>query len=131
MPDETTNGSLPQKIVDRFSRIRLGHEAVMLEDAREVLANNRSQVASHSATHGLSGNDPMGNLILGDSVTNVMQPKQGSPWKWIALAAALATGGIGLFQAPAIIDAIKPDAVPEFTDTDTDTQFELNLGKPE
>lgn len=106
----------------------------MLEDARAVLSQSRGQVQGHAKRNDIGEADEVGDLILGDSVTNVTQQQRASSLGKALLA--LAIGGpatAGIVMAPAIIEALKPTPVvqPEFTDTDTDTQFELNLGRPE
>lgn len=125
------NGNLSQTVLDRLSRLRLGHEAVMLEDAREVLKGDRGRLAGHAKAYGLEGSADMGNLILGDSVTNISTPQKpaSNPLKWLTMIAGLATGGVGLAMAPAIIEAIKgvPPVVQPIEDTDTNTQYELQF----
>ena len=86
--------------------------------------------------------DDMRQTILGDvSEThhNYPPPAPKSLLGKAALALALASPLVaGAVMAPAIIEALKPAAPvvvpndpPEFTDTDTDTRFELHLGRPE
>lgn len=54
------------------------------------------------------------------------KPKASSPWKWITLATAIATGG---FAAPAIIEALKPEPSTTVVQPgeDTNTQYELQF----
>lgn len=141
------------KLVDRWSRLRMGHEAVMLEDAREVLAQNRKQVAAHSEANGLpvsgTGDDVGNTLNLGD--TTIYQAPAApaaastSPLAKALIAGAIATGvggpiGAGL-ALPDILQALKPAApvvapekpvapqpVPQAADTNT--LFDLYIGGP-
>jgi hypothetical protein len=120
----------------------MGHEAVMLQDAQEVLAQSRKTVAAHHKANGLDGPDDMGTINLGDTtIYNAQQPQapakpglSGLAKAGIAVAAAAALGGgVGLPLAlPSIIDALKPAVQPASPsiDTDTDTVFDLFIGAP-
>lgn len=142
--DAGLNGS-HQNLLERWSRIRMGHEAVMLQDAQELLAQQRKAVTAHHQNNGLSApSEDMGDIILGDTTINHAPPQarpvlSGLAKAGIALAAGAALGGgIGIPLAiPSIIDALKPAAAavqptptPAPAGNDTDTLFDLFIGAP-
>lgn len=141
-PGSTNGASAPlPETLEKLARLRLGHEAVMLEDAREVLAQSRKGVAAVNQLNGLpEASGDMGPLILGDTTIN-QQPQQQSKLSPLAkgligIAAGLAVGGpIGAGLAlPGIINALKPAAPvvqpQQPAGTDTDTLFDLFVGPP-
>lgn len=85
----------------------------------------------------VDGADDMEKYVMGDNSESVNHYHQAKPSHLGKALLALAIGGpatAGLIMAPSIIEALKPDPAPvvdqgEFTDTDT--QFDLSLGKPE
>lgn len=129
------------ELLDKWARLRMGHEAVMLKDAQEVLAQQRQTVAAHQRANGLQGSDDdVGNIIIGDQTINhapaQQQPaaKGMSPLAKALIGGAIATGlggGIGgALALPSIIEALNPAATPPTVDTDTDTIFDLFIGAP-
>ncbi len=140
--DSAPNGIHPS-LLERWSRIRMGHEAVMLQDAQELLAQQRKSVSAHNKQNGLQEPDEdVGNIILGDTTINHAPAQQkaalsGLAKAGIAVAAGLALGGgVGLPLAiPSIIDALKPAVqqvlpTPAPAGNDTDTLFDLFIGAP-
>jgi len=105
-----------QWLTKKWGGTRLAHEAVLLEDAREVLRTNRAKTAASSASPEDS------DLHVGDVTIN-NAPSTGTNWKpAAALAAALAAGGLGYLLG-------QPNA--ETIDTDTDTKYRLEFVTPE
>lgn len=143
---------LSPKNLERMARLRLGHEAVMLQDAQEALEMNRKTVAEHYRQNGLNlPADDMGTINLGDTTVYQTTPPAVTPAPATGLSAlakagiitagaAALGGGVGLpFALPAIIDALKPVVTPApvtpvqpapTIDTDTDTVFDLFIGGP-
>lgn len=128
-------------VLERWARVRLGHEAVMLEDAREVLAQNRKGNLAHSQSNGLPvGESDVGTLNLGDT-TIYQQPPPAAKMSTLgkaliggAVAAGIAGPIGGLFALPSILEALKPAAPfvqpQQPAGTDTDTLFDLFVGPP-
>lgn len=73
-----------KKMANGMVGLNLGHDAVMLEDAREVLAANRKRTREPSEVDdemAEEGQEEMGNLQIGDNVYHVteVQPPQDVP----------------------------------------------------
>lgn len=114
------------------------HEALMAEDAREVLRANRAATETQRRATLPGHASPAEDVLNFKSPTTVNhnypappKPGMGTLAK-LALAGVAATGlGLpigGALALPAVLDALKPAAVG--TDTDTDTVFEIGLGRP-
>lgn len=132
-----SNGIHPD-LLEKWGRTRLAHEAVMLQDAQDLLTQQRKAVAAHHQNNGLTGaDDDVGNIIVGDTTINHAPPQQKPGLSGlakagiVAAAAAALGGGVGLPLAlPSIINALKPAAAQPSVDTDTDTMFDLFIGAP-
>lgn len=146
-----SNGSpLNQDLLDKWAKVRLAHEAMMVQDAQEQLAQSRRAVSEHYKANGFDMPDEdMGSIHIGDQYTTPAPAApapaalSGLAKAGIVTAGALALGGgAGLpFALPSIIEALKPAAAvvapvqppapgPTITDTDTDTVFDLFIGPP-
>jgi hypothetical protein len=101
----------PEATAKQWARLRMAHEAVMLEDARAVLAQNRKLISDHtvesfggSDSNGAEQSDAneedMGNIIIGDSYY------QGADKSLVEKADALLAA-----QSAGASPAVKPDSV--------------------
>lgn len=134
----------------RWGRVRLAHEAAMVDDARRVLAGHRRQNAAHAAEHtGTPEAEEMGDIIAGDVTVHhhheapapTPAPAAGRGLARLA-AAALATAiggplGIAAYQLPDILAALDPPANPappsqpaQPAPVDVNTLFDLYVGPP-
>lgn len=88
----------------QWARTRLAHEAVLLQDAAGVLAEQREAVRAHRETlaeQPSSRPEEMGDITIGDQIHYHQPPaRAGSPSKLstlaraAAIAAAMAAGGL-------------------------------------
>lgn len=104
--------SLDEKLLGQWARVRLAHEAVMLEDATQVLRQARSGVRGH-APHSPESAEDSSMIHIGDLVQHHHAPPTGAGLGKLGaalLGAALTAGtggmGLGLWQL------LKPAAVP-------------------
>lgn len=121
-----------------WARVRLGHEAVMLEDARKTLEQNRANVDSHRKFFDMpEGQSQADDMHIGDVThTHYHQPKEQPTQssglaKW-ALGAAMLGSSIGLPLAGALMltDGDGSPAIAEPADfDDTNTQYGLRIFK--
>jgi hypothetical protein len=96
-------------------RTRLAHEAVMLEDAREVLAADRRRTDAHQS--GLLGLTPSasqrGGLHIGDVYLTERTVRAGqSALKAVVLAAGLLAGGGAAAALPWVLSRLLAHAAP-------------------
>ena len=118
-----------------LSKIRTADEAVLLQDAQELLAMDRAKVRAHNQQF-LGGDyeeNDMGNIHVGD-VNHVPSPASApsarSSLARSAMAAALlalgggtGAGGLALYEYL----TSEPPAAESFIDTDTDTNTEYEM----
>lgn len=126
---------LDQTATKAWPRLRAAHEAVMLDDARRVLAESRRQVEAHARSHGLDGQAGLDDMIVGDVTINQQTPPArtgpGTLAK-LALAGALAagSGGIGLAAGALLPELLglfgDPPPAAERVEVDRDWR----LGEP-
>lgn len=137
-------------VAKHWPRTRLAHEGYMLDkiirQQQFVEADARNAMTGkHDDTTGLPDeDDPMG-VKIGDEVHNhyyqqneESKPpaaKSDNPLAKLALAATLAaaSGGLGAAAGvgiPWLLGMFDKQPEAEFTDTDTDTQYELRFGEP-
>ena len=122
-----------------LSKIRIADEAVMMQDAHELLAMDRAQTRAHNRR--FLGGDfeeiDMGNIHVGDvnqSAPLVSTPSAPSSLARKAIATgllALGSGGVGA-GAMAIYDYLTSQPPPvaesfEHTDIDTNTEYEMSI----
>ena len=123
-----------------LSKIRIADEAVMMQDAHELLAMDREKARAHNRR--FLGGDfeevEMGNIHVGD-VNYTPPPLVSTPSAPSSLARkaiatgllALGSGGVGA-GAMAIYDYLNSQPPPvaesfEDTDTDTNTEYEMSI----
>ena len=118
-----------------LSKIRTADEAVLLQDAQELLAMDRAKIRAHNQQF-LGGDyeeSDMGNIHVGD-VNHVPSPASApsarSSLARSAMAAALlalgggtGAGGLALYE----YFTSNPPAAESFEDTDTNTEYEMKL----
>ena len=118
---------------DRWASLRTAHEALMVDDAQQLLRLDREVIRKH---HGLPATTEDEVIHVGDIYQTTSQsPKVATVAKGVgtlgklAIAAGLLGSGAGIGAAiPLALEFLKPDPVAVVdTDTDTDTQFELRL----
>lgn len=125
-----------QRTAQQFLRLRMGHEAMMLQDAQAVLAQNRqaSQATQRQFDNNMPASEEMGSIHIGDILHAappagaVPSPAAGSSWatKGAMLGALLlASGGLGA-AVPWIYGALTKPA-PAATADDVDTRYELHI----
>lgn len=140
------------KIAEAWAKLRLGHEAVMLQDAEATLRTDRERVKAHQREFlGPSWRDPEGEGVIhiGDVhqpptvVSPVAQPAGLSTLGKIAVGGALAllAGtpiGAAVLAVP-VLQALlnrpapvvtQPTATPQPQPTVDQTLYDLRLGKP-
>lgn len=124
MPENATPILSPE-IVDKWAKVRLAHEAVMLQDAKELLAKDRRATAEHLKTMlrvdaPTEGDDDMGGIHIGDVIVTQPNPQQAAPTptangksSWLKTAAlvalGLATGGAGTAIGGLALNWLFPD----------------------
>ena len=118
-----------------LSKIRTADEAVLLQDAQELLAMDRAKIRAHNRQF-LGGDyeeNDMGNIHVGD-VNHVPSPASApsapSSFSRKAIAAGLlalgggtGAGGLALYE----YFTSNPPAAESFEDTDTNTEYEMKL----
>lgn len=93
---------LDEKLLGQWARARLAHEAVMLEDAQQVLRQARAGVRGHPSTAAAADDvSEDANMIhIGDQVTHhhAAPPAKSSSGLWLKglIGAGLMATGIGL-----------------------------------
>lgn len=119
-----------------LSKIRTADEAVLLQDAQELLAMDRAKIRAHNQQF-LGGDyeeSDMGNIHVGD-VNHVPSPASApsarSSLARSAMAAALlalgggtGAGGLALYE---FLNSEPVPAAESFEDTDTNTEYEMKL----
>lgn len=109
-------------------KLKMAHQAVMLDDANKLLAQTRGQNRSHSRMVGEQPQmpDDESNVHIGDVVHNVQSKTPG----WLKAAAitglALATGGIGAMGAAALLNK-APAEIPKVIPPTTFDPFDVEL----
>ena len=136
-PKDSENNSTnlwPKKLAEKWAKIRLGHEAIMMEDTQKVLKHNRLSTAKINGTEEVEGEKDM--MVLGDYIANSsqQQPPQSILPKLLLGAGLLATGAGVPYGAGIIADAIKnkptstPIIQPVTVDTDSINQYTFEGG---
>ena len=126
---------LKEKILERWSGLRIAEEAVMVDDLSELLQINRESVKAHNRTHLDNYEDgDMGNIHVGDVVNHEAPTsmKKGAGKGMIAtmvLGALAGGGGLGYF-APLLLGN-GSGASSVLSPEDSDTRYILGLGKPD
>ena len=98
----TTSPTKPNEnhFLDKLrEKLSLGHQAVMLDDARETLKQNRKVSKGHHYAMQTSQDDAgeQDMMVLGDHTTHIYpSPKPSFDWMKILLGAGLLTAGAGL-----------------------------------
>ena len=120
-----------------LSKIRVADEAMMMQDAQELLSMDRAKVRAHNRR--FLGDDyeenDMGNIHVGDvnhTSLPVSAPSAPSSFGRKAIAAGLlalgggsvGAGGMALYE---FLSSQPPPAAESFVDTDTDTEYEMKL----
>lgn len=89
-----------EKLLGQWWKLRLGHEAMMLQDAQQLLKQDRAGTKAHvENTNGRPMENETDDMIhIGDRVTHVEAPAKGGVSKLAAagLVAASLVGGAGL-----------------------------------
>ena len=122
-----------------LSKIRTADEAVLMQDAQELLAMDRAKVRAHNRQF-LGGDyeeNDMGNIHVGD-VNHVPSPASApsapSSFGRKAIAAGLlalgggsvGAGGMALYEYLASKPAPAAESFVD-TDTDTNTEYEMSI----
>ena len=119
-----------------LSKIRIADEAMLMQDAQELLAMERAKARAHSKK--FLGDDyeegEVGNIHVGDvnHAPQLPAPSAPSSFGRKAIAAgllALSGGGVGA-GAMALYEYLAsqpPPAAESFEDTDTNTEYEMKL----
>ena len=136
----TMKSSTEKSFLKKWASIRLAHEAVMLEDVREVLKNDRKATKAHRRKM----------LEIEDAIEDIQEPedmihigdiidrrtgREGKPSSTLTkftLAAALFASGAGLGVAvPLVTSALWPSQTHEkpaaSEPLDKDTLYQLKL----
>lgn len=129
------------KIAAAWAKLRMGHEAVMLQDAAEVLRTNRGVVKAHSREFlGPSWQEPGEDGVIHIGDVNQTVPQQTAPQAAPAALGALAKIGLafaisgpigaGIAAIPVIQSWLsKPAAVaPAVPSPNPQTLYDLRLG---
>jgi len=148
-----TGQEIPQEwLADKWGKVRMAHEAIMVEDARKILSDNRKTTKGHiSGVGGLELADgDAGEMHIGDSHTTVNnfvqdkeQPQYQPPQKPGVVdtmlkaglaAAAIGTAGSLPILAYNLTKAAPPAPAPVIVNeqqptVDTDTQYDLRIFK--
>lgn len=106
------------KVLEQWAKIRLAHQATMVDDAQKVLAQARELTRAHQerTTGPALGAEEESMIHIGDQVTMTPAPAPArslAPLLWAGLlAAASALGGAGLVAAllPRIGPALAPSS---------------------
>jgi len=119
-----------------LSKIRTADEAVLLQDAQELLAMDRAKIRAHNRQ--FQGGDyeeqDMGNIHVGD-VNHVPAPasapsarsglaKSAGVAALLALGGGTGAGGLALYE---YLTSQPAPAVESFEDTDTNTEYEMSI----
>jgi hypothetical protein len=134
---------LEEKLLRQHFQVRLAHEAMMLDDAQAVLADQRLKVRGHNTAENvnMAKSQPKaddGMIHIGDIIHQPPLPKSGgSLLTKLALGTALAalpfgagaaTVGLGL---PWLLDRIKPvEKIIEKTTERPGRDADISLGDP-
>ena len=120
-----------------LSKIRVADEAMMMQDAQELLSMDRAKVRAHNRR--FLGDDyeenDMGNIHVGDvnhTSLPASAPSAPSSFGRKAIAAGLlalgggsvGAGGMALYE---FLSSQPPPAAESFEDTDTNTEYEMKL----
>ena len=117
---DSSKGKPKMTPAERAERLSLAHEAVMVEDARGVLATARRQVARHFAGEAQTEHgDDM--FVVGDVTYQQQQSPQKPSWLPYAAALALGLGGGGLAAALPWLLSDKQAAVAPVVPVTPDT----------
>lgn len=128
------------KIAAAWAKLRMGHEAVMLQDAAEVLRTNRGVVKAHSREFlGPSWQEPGddGVIHIGDVNQTVPQQTAATPSAALGTLAKIGLAfavsgpiGAGIAAIPLIQSWLsKPAAVaPAVPSPNPQTLYDLRLG---
>ena len=120
-----------------MSKIRIAEEAIMMQDAQQLLAMEREKAKGHNRRF-LGGDfrgDEMGDIHIGDVNQQVpprSTPSGSSSLTRKAIAAGLlalggggvGAGGMALYE---YLASQPPPAAESFEDKDTDTQYEMRI----
>lgn len=120
--------TMVEKLASRWAGLRTGHEAVMMEDARAVLAAERGRVNETDRP------EAMGDLHVGDVYHEAQKPTpQVSTLAKLAIGGALLASGVGAGVAiPLLLDVNKAQPTIEQSEhVDTNTQYRLEFGVPQ
>lgn len=120
-----------------LSKIRIADEAVLMQDAQELLAMERAKARAHNRRFlgdGYEEND-MGNIHVGDvnhTSLPASAPSAPSSFGRKAIAAgllALGGGGVGAGSMALYeyLTSQPPAAAESFEDTDTNTEYEMKI----
>lgn len=140
-----TETPMPEKLASKWASLRLGHEAVMLEDARKTLQHSRHVVEEHHKNMGAttSPTPKADDMIVGDVVTNhystMQEPKAKtdgmSTLGKMALAGVAAAGLGSSVTVPLVAYQLLKDdpatIVQPVDHVDTDTQYGLRIYRGE
>jgi len=131
------NSEAARKHLEELSKIRVADEAIMLQDAQELLAMDRSKVRAHNRRFlgGDFGEENMaGNIHIGDvTQTPPLASTPSAPSSLtrkaiaiglLALGGSAGAGGLALYE---YLTQKQPPAAESFTDTDTNTEYELKI----
>ena len=126
---------LKEKILERWSGLRIAEEAVMVDDLSELLQINRDSVKAHNRTHldnyedGDMGNIHVGDVVNHEAPTSLKKGVGKGMLATMVLGALAGGGGLGFFAPLLLGSGSGGGAVvsPE----DLDTRYILGLGKPD
>ena len=119
-----------------LSKIRTADEAVLLQDAQELLAMDRAKIRAYNQQF-LGGDyeeSDMGNIHVGD-VNHVPSPasapsarsslaRSAMAASLLALGGGTGAGGLALYE---FLNSEPVPAAESFEDTDTNTEYEMKL----
>lgn len=118
-------------------KLRLAHEAMMVNDAQSVLRQDRDQVRNHHRTTlPTSQYSPAGDdmIQIGDSTTHVHQHTPKQQWGKLLLGLGLLASGIGVPAGALILGeqllSQPAKAVQPVNFKDTDNVLEIDLPAP-
>lgn len=120
-----------------LSKIRIADEAILMQDAQELLAMERAKARAHNRRF-LGGDfgeeDMSGNIHIGDvNQSPSLASTPSAPSSLIrkvmaagllALGGSAGAGGLALYE---YLTQEQPPAAESFTDTDTNTEYEMKL----